>query len=172
VLLALVTGHVVAALWHHYVRSDDILRSMQPLARRTRASAPASRARRIALAIGLSTLIGASLSFSTAARATDNDTGADLYDQECADCHSLARPLRNKKGPSLVGVVGMAAARVPGYNYSEALKQARIAWTKDTLDAFIADPKKVVPGGGKMKYDGLDKADERAAIIDFLSLQQ
>jgi cytochrome c len=127
--------------------------------------------RRITLALCLCAQIGASLLFSIPARATDHD-GAVLYDQECADCHSLARSLKNKKGPSLVGIMGKAAAGVPDYRYSEALKSAGIAWTKDVLDAYIADPKKVVPGGGKMKYDGLDQADERAAIIEFLSHQQ
>ena len=34
VLLALVLGHVAAALWHHYVRRDGVLRSMQPYVRR------------------------------------------------------------------------------------------------------------------------------------------
>jgi cytochrome b561 len=34
VLLALVLGHVVAALWHHYIRRDNVLRSMQPYLRR------------------------------------------------------------------------------------------------------------------------------------------
>lgn len=35
-LLALVLGHVACALWHHYVRRDDVLRSMQPYGRRRR----------------------------------------------------------------------------------------------------------------------------------------
>lgn len=35
-LLALVLGHVACALWHHYIRRDDVLRSMQPLGRRRR----------------------------------------------------------------------------------------------------------------------------------------
>jgi thiosulfate reductase cytochrome b subunit len=34
VLLALVLGHVAAALWHHYIRRDNVLRSMQPSMRR------------------------------------------------------------------------------------------------------------------------------------------
>jgi cytochrome b561 len=34
VLLALVLGHVAAALWHHYVRRNGVLRSMHPYVRR------------------------------------------------------------------------------------------------------------------------------------------
>lgn len=123
------------------------------------------------LALCLCAQAGASF-FSAPVHAAGSGAGADWYDEECADCHSLARPVRNKEGPSLVGIVGKAAAGVPGFAYSRALKAARIAWTKDTLDAYIADPKKVVPGGGKMKYEGLDQADARAAIIEFLAHQQ
>jgi cytochrome b561 len=49
-LLTLVLGHVVAALWHHYIRRDNVLRSMQPYVRRRdvrrpRAAALVSRLR-------------------------------------------------------------------------------------------------------------------------------
>lgn len=98
--------------------------------------------------------------------------GADLYDQECGDCHSLARPLKNKKGPSLVGIMGKPAAGVPNFAYSAALQASKILWTAETLDAYIKNPKAVVTGGGKMKYDGLANAAERAAIIEFISTQK
>jgi cytochrome c len=100
------------------------------------------------------------------------DMGADLYDQECADCHSLARPPKNKKGPSLVGIMGKPAAAIPNFSYSDALKLAGVVWTADKMDAYIENPKALVSGGGKMKYDGLKRAVERAAIIEFLNRQQ
>jgi cytochrome c len=99
-------------------------------------------------------------------------SGADLYDQECGDCHSLARPPKNKKGPSLVGIMGKPAAGVPNFAYSAALRSADLVWTADTMDAYIRNPKAVVTGGGKMKYDGLSDAAERAAIIQFLIEQK
>lgn len=98
--------------------------------------------------------------------------GADLYDQECGDCHSLARPARNKKGPSLIGIMGKPAAGVPNFAYSTALQASKILWTPETMDAYIKNPKAVVTGGGKMKYDGLANAAERAAIIEFLNTQK
>jgi cytochrome c len=100
------------------------------------------------------------------------ESGADLYDQECADCHSLAKPLKNKKGPSLVGIMGKPAANVPNFTYSAALKAAGIVWTADKMDLYIKNPKALVPGGGKMKYDGLSDAAERTAIIEFLNQQK
>ena len=53
VLLALVLGHVAAALWHHYIRRDNVLRSMQPFLRRR----DARRARAAALLSRLGTLV-------------------------------------------------------------------------------------------------------------------
>jgi cytochrome c2 len=105
-----------------------------------------------------------------ASRGQAAENGSSLYDQECAECHSL-RPGKTKKGPSLIGITDKPAAQVPGFVYSPALKSADIVWTRERLDAYIADPRKVVHGGGKMKYDGLEDAARRAAIIDFLTEQ-
>jgi cytochrome b561 len=54
VLLALVLGHVAAALWHHYVRRNGVLRSMQPFVqrrdrRRPRAATSVPRLRELLL---------------------------------------------------------------------------------------------------------------------------
>lgn len=100
----------------------------------------------------------------------DVDKGADSFDSNCAECHSVAKTLKNKKGPSLFGVVGRNAASVPGFAYSDAMRAAGFAWTPEKLDAYIAAPKKLVPDG-KMKFDGLDDAAERADLIDFLRQQ-
>jgi cytochrome c len=100
----------------------------------------------------------------------DASRGADLFDENCADCHSLAKPLKNKKGPGLVGAVGRKAASVPGFSYSDALRSADLTWTAEKLDAYLRAPKQLVPGG-KMKFDGMPRADERKDLIDFLAGQ-
>ncbi len=96
------------------------------------------------------------------------DKGADSFDSNCAECHSLANPVRNKKGPGLFGIVGRPAAKVPGFSYSDALSASGISWTPDKLDAYVTRPKGLVPGG-KMKFDGIDDAAERKDLIEFLS---
>jgi cytochrome c len=98
--------------------------------------------------------------------AGDPKAGLGLYAQECADCHSIT-PGKNKKGPSLFGIVGKKAASVPGFSYSQALQQAGFIWTAERLDTYIANPRRAVPGG-KMKYDGLDDARDRADLIAYL----
>ena len=92
--------------------------------------------------------------------------GSDVFDEECADCHSL-RQGKNKKGPSLFAVVGRTAGSVADYHYSDALKAGGFVWTPEKIDAYITHPKTMVPGG-KMKYKGLDDARERADVVAFL----
>ena len=97
----------------------------------------------------------------------DATKGADVFDGSCAECHSVSSSIKNKKGPSLYGVVGRAAGQVPGFDYSEGLKNSGLTWTPDRISAYIEHPKAVIPTG-KMKFDGLSDEKERADVIDFL----
>ena len=99
--------------------------------------------------------------------AGDVEKGKDVFSTECAECHSV-REGKNKKGPSLFAVVGRKAATVADATYSDALKASGILWSPDKVDAYVAAPKKLVPGG-KMKYDGLASAAERADLLAYLA---
>lgn len=100
--------------------------------------------------------------------AGDSKKGKDVFAEECGDCHSAA-PGKNKKGPGLFGVMGRKAGSVSDFSgYSDAMKQGEITWSADKVDAYIAQPRKIVPGG-KMKYDGLDDAAARNDVIAYLS---
>jgi len=99
--------------------------------------------------------------------AGDAKKGADVFAEECGDCHSTIAG-KNKKGPSLNGVFGRKAGSVADFSgYSEAMKQSGITWAADKVDTYITQPKKVV-AGGKMKYDGLGDAAARADVIAYL----
>lgn len=124
----------------------------------------ALRLRRPALL--LPALLAALLSLPTAA-AGDPGRGKDVFASECAECHSV-REGKNKKGPSLFGVVGRKAGSVPEVVYSDAMLASGISWTPEKIDAYVGAPKKVVPGG-KMKYDGLASAAERADLLAYLA---
>lgn len=93
--------------------------------------------------------------------------GSELFSTHCAECHSMKEG-KDKKGPSLFGVAGKPAAQRPGFAYSDAMKASGITWTPDKLSDYLAAPKQVVPGG-KMKYDGLPSAADRADLIAYLS---
>lgn len=93
--------------------------------------------------------------------------GEDVFAQECAECHSV-REGKNKKGPSLFAVLDRKAASITDFAYSDSLARSGLSWNDAALDAYIADPRKAVPGG-KMKYDGLSDAGARADLIAYLA---
>ncbi|WP_338446578.1 c-type cytochrome [Pelagerythrobacter marensis] len=84
----------------------------------------------------------------------------------CATCHQTA-PGRNGVGPSLAGVYGAPAGHEATYAYSKALRHSGLVWDAETLDAYLADPRGVVPGT-KMAFAGVRSAEERAAIVAYL----
>lgn len=89
--------------------------------------------------------------------------------QQCQACHQLDSE-RNTVGPHLQGVIGRTAGSVEGYNYSEAMKTAGeggLTWTEEELDAFLEDPQAHVEGT-RMAYPGLDEAEKRAALIEYI----
>lgn len=85
----------------------------------------------------------------------------------CSACHSTTKGAPNGIGPNLRGVVGAAAGTRPGYSYSPAMKGSSIHWTRAKLDAYLADPKSVVPGT-KMMIPGIKDAAKRGEIISYL----
>jgi cytochrome c len=53
----------------------------------------------------------------------------------------------NKVGPRLKGVIGRQAGSIPEFkDYSPELKASGIVWSEATLDTFLRDPSKMVPG--------------------------
>ncbi|WP_368564636.1 cytochrome c family protein [Pseudoxanthomonas sp. UTMC 1351] len=91
------------------------------------------------------------------------DPGVSVFMSECAECHSAANG-KNKKGPSLFGVIGRPSATVPGYKYSKALRQAGWTWDEATLRRYLAQPAEKALPGTKMEYEGLDSAQVDAVI--------
>lgn len=105
---------------------------------------------------------------NTAAIAADGDAvaGRQVF-RKCQACHSLEQG-KNLIGPSLAGLMGRKAGSEAGYNYSPAMKQANIVWDAKTLDTYLADPQKTVPGN-KMPFPGLKTDHDRADVIAYLA---
>jgi nitrite reductase (NO-forming) len=75
---------------------------------------------------------------------------------------------KNILGPSLAGIIGRKAGSDAGYSYSPAMKQAGIVWDANSLDTYLADPAKTIPGN-KMPFPGLKTANDRRDVIAFLA---
>ena len=98
--------------------------------------------------------------------------GADIARGEkvfakCKACHTVEKGGAQRIGPNLWNVVGAAQAMSDEFNYSRALADAGGAWDFETLNRFLASPRKAVKGT-KMSFIGLKKATERADVILYL----
>ena len=100
-----------------------------------------------------------------AAQAQDAARGEKAF-EECHACHS-ADGVTNDVGPGLRGIVGRKAGEREDFRYSPAMKRSGITWSAETLDAFIADPQKMVPAN-RMPYAGQPDAQVRAELIQYL----
>jgi nitrite reductase (NO-forming) len=93
------------------------------------------------------------------------EVGRQVY-KKCQACHSL-EPGKNGVGPSLAGIIGKKAASVDNYNYSPAMKASNLTWDVATLNKYLLDPQKTMPGN-KMPFPGLKTETERNALIAYL----
>jgi cytochrome c len=98
--------------------------------------------------------------------AVAEEPGETLFKKNCAVCHTLEAG-KNKIGPSLAGVVGRKAGGVPGFAYSAANKNSGDMWDEQTLDAYLTDPRKFMPGT-KMVFAGLKNPEDRKVLIEYL----
>ena len=95
--------------------------------------------------------------------AADLKNGEEVYSR-CLACHALES---DRVGPRHCGVVGRRAGSIKGFDYSQAMKGSKLVWNAKTLDRFLADPLKTVPGT-TMTYAGVKDAKERADLIAWL----
>lgn len=115
--------------------------------------------------MGLLAVFLAALLMSAPALAAEGNVerGEEIY-ARCLACHTLAH---NRVGPRHCGLFGRKAGTVPNYAYSPAMKKYGVTWTEETLDHFIENPLKTVPGT-KMGYAGVKDPQERADLIAYL----
>jgi cytochrome c oxidase assembly protein Cox11 len=93
----------------------------------------------------------------------DPDHGKQLFVEQCSACHALDS---NKFGPALGGIIGRRTGSAPGYAYSQELKTVNFVWSIGTLDRWLTDPQKLVPGT-RMPVRVLERTSRRD-IISYL----
>jgi cytochrome c len=115
------------------------------------------------LGAGLAAFILLVVGSSQFAAGQSTGGGKELFEKRCSGCHALDR---DKEGPRLRGVYGRVAGSVESFQYSDALKKSKITWTDETLDHWLTDTEKLVPGNDMTFH--VERAAERADIIAYL----
>jgi cytochrome c len=88
------------------------------------------------------------LALGGVANAADAVAGKAYFAQVCTQCHT-AEPTDGggEVGPTLFKLYGRAAAVGDEvFPYSKALRESQLVWNAQTLERFLADPVKTVPG--------------------------
>ncbi|GGD17138.1 c-type cytochrome [Aureimonas glaciei] len=111
------------------------------------------------------------LAAGSASGAEGNAEAGKKVFNKCATCHGIGDK-KGAVGPSLNGVVGRTAGTLEDYKskYSKpmvAAGAAGLVWSEAELAAWVADPKKKVPGT-KMVFPGLKKEQEIADVVAYV----
>lgn len=93
----------------------------------------------------------------------DPAVGKQLYAVRCAACHSVDY---NGIGPSHKNIAGRRAGTFPGFAYSKALRESSVVWNEQTINRWLADPEKLIPG--QQMFIQIPDAKERADIVAYL----
>ncbi|MBB4098571.1 c-type cytochrome [Sphingomonas kyeonggiensis] len=103
-------------------------------------------------------------------KVADAEIGERKFAQ-CAACHRISPGAPDLGGPNLYGVYGKPMGQNSmRFSYTAALRDAGGKWDAKTLDAWIADPRAVVPGTN-MQFAGIADPLDRADIIAYLQSQ-
>jgi cytochrome c len=92
------------------------------------------------------------------------ERGLAIYTAKCSACHSVDE---HRVGPAHAGVLGRRAGKAKDYEYSEALAKSKLVWNAQTLQAWLTEPEKLIPGQ-RMGYR-LSLPQERADVVAYLA---
>ena len=118
--------------------------------------------KRIGLPLAAAALSLATIALAQSPLVGDPVRGKSQFDRRCTKCHE-----DSTMGPPYTGLFGRRAGTVKGFDYSEALQNAKVDWGPATLDKWLTNPDAFVPGN-LMGYRVRDPQD-RADIIAYLA---
>lgn len=119
-------------------------------------------------AILTTSLVISTSSASLALAEGDAARGAQVY-QGCVACHAL-EPELHLSGPSLDGIIGRTAGTAPGFSrFSPGLKEADFAWDAASLNGWLENPDRMIPGT-YMTFRGVEDAQDREDLVAFLMI--
>ncbi len=101
------------------------------------------------------------------ANAQDAAAGSHVFKTQCGICHTVVKD-RNLVGPSLFGIIGRKAGTEPHFRYSAANRDSGIVWNDETLEKYLPEPRKMIPGTS-MTYPGLKNPQQLKDLIAYLN---
>jgi len=119
----------------------------------------------------LALILATGFTGTAAVAAGDAEAGARLFSKTCGGCHSIGENARGGFGPQLNGIIGRPAGTTADYQYSDAMKNSGVVWTRDKLAAYIEAPKKVV-SGTRMIFWGISDPQKIDNLLAYLETFQ
>lgn len=90
--------------------------------------------------------------------------GQIAFEQHCSACHGVKT---SGIAPGLGGLLGRQAGTTD-FPSSTALRSAGFTWDAERLEAFLSDPRGLIPDN-QMAFFGLEDPDERAAVVAYIT---
>ena len=97
----------------------------------------------------------------------DLEKGKGFVNKNCASCHDLNMPIKNKIGPSLANILNRKIGSLSGYKYSKTLVNMDKEWDVTNLYYFLEKPKEWAVGT-KMSYRGISDSTKLINTIKYL----
>jgi cytochrome c len=94
--------------------------------------------------------------------------GEKIFQDNCSSCHTVIADEGSGLGPNLHGLFGRQAGTLEGFGYSAAMQNANVVWSAKTLDIYLSNPSKFVPGN-RMPFAGIKDNKQRHALIAYLA---
>lgn len=111
-------------------------------------------------------VVAAAMPSGAAETEGDAKRGIKVF-QACVACHSL-EPNRHMTGPSLAQLFGRKAGTGKGFlRYSDAMLKADMVWNERTLDDWLTNPGRLIPGN-EMAFAGIPDQGARRDLIAYL----
>ena len=105
--------------------------------------------------------------FKQLLKSADLEAGKEYFMRKCSSCHDEYYSDTHGKGPNLWNVFGRKAGTAKDFDYSDAMRNSGHTWTWETLNYYLTNTKRAVPGR-RMNFRGIKKDKDRAKLLIFL----